>query len=160
MQQGMTTLSDPNFGARRARQVRARRWRRGLRTAGLLLLMAAVPVLVALLLSGRSDPTSSTTVPQSAEVLVRSFDGTGSSSTGVFVVDDDWVLKWQLDGLGSDSIQIVVREAGGGVLETVIQEGLGAGEQAFPEGGAYRLVITSTGDWNIRVLQLSGPLDT
>ena len=154
----MTTLSDPDFGARRVRQVRARRWLRGLRSVGLLLLVAAVPALVALSLSGGPDPTSSTTVPQSAEVLVRSFNGSGATSTGVFVVDSDWVLRWQLDGLGSDSIQIVVREAGGSDLDPVVEGGLGTGEQAYPQGGAYRLVVTSTGDWNIRILQLSDSL--
>ncbi len=38
-----------------------------------------------------------------------------------------------------------------------MQAGLGTGSRVFPEGGAFRLVVTSTGDWSIRVLQLSGP---
>jgi hypothetical protein len=117
-------------------------------------------VLLALLLSNGSASTSSTTVPESAEVLVRSFNGSGASSTGVFVVANDWVLKWQLDGIGSDSIQIVVREAGGSDLDPIVRGGLGAGEQTYPQGGAYRLVVTSTGDWNIRVMQLSDPSGT
>jgi hypothetical protein len=115
-------------------------------------------VVLALLLSNGSGSTSSTAITPPAEVLVRSFNGSGATSTGVFVVGNDWVLKWQLDGLGSDSIKIVVREAGGSDLDPVVQGGLGSGEQAYPQGGAYRLVVTSTGDWNIRVLQLSEPV--
>jgi hypothetical protein len=88
-------------------------------------------------------------------VLVRNFEGSGSTSTGVFVVGSDWVLKWRLDGLASDSLDISVRAAGGQDLDTVSQEGLGEGERAFEAGGAYRLVVSSTGDWNIRVLQVA-----
>lgn len=154
----MTTLSDPDFGARRVRQVRARRWLRGLRSVGLLALIVAVPILLAVVLNGGGDPAESTTAPQPAEVLVRTFDESGSTSTGVFVVSSNWVLKWQLDGLASDSIQIVVREASGDDLETIVQQGLGTGEKAFATGGAFRLVVTSTGDWSIRVLQLSYPV--
>ena len=154
----MTTLSEGSSGARRVRAVRARRRLRAIRTGGLLLVIAAVPILVAVLLTGGDDTAGTPTVPETAEILVRSFDGSGSTSTGVFVVSANWILKWQLDGLGSDSIQIAVREAGGGDLETILQEGLGPGERAFSEGGAYRLVVTSTGDWNIRVLQLSNPI--
>ena len=148
-------MSEQNVSAKRLRQVRLRRWLRGLRAAGLLLLVAAVPILVAVLLTGGDETAGTTTVPEPAEVLVRNFDNSGSTSTGVFVVSAGWVLKWQLDGLASDSIEIVVREAGGQDFSSVTQEGLGTGERAFDEGGAYRLVVTSTGDWSIRVLQIT-----
>ena len=139
--------------------MRALRWIRALRSLGLLLLIAVVPIGIALLATGGDDTVGTTTTPEPAEVLVRSFDGTGSTSTGVFVVSPGWVLKWQLDGLASDSIRIVVREAGGQEFETAVQEGLGTGERTFEDGGAFRLVVTSTGDWSIRVLQTSQSID-
>jgi hypothetical protein len=125
-----------------------------------LLLVAAVPVLLAVVLTTGDDAVSTTTVTEPAEVLVRNFDGSGSTSTGVFVVSAGWVLKWQLDGLTSDSIEIVVREASGLDFSSVTQEGLGAGERVFAEGGAYRLVVSSTGDWSIRVLQVASGGDS
>jgi len=154
MRQGMTTLSEESVSARRVRQVRARRWVRGARATLLLLVVAIVPILIALLLTGQSDEAVTTSDPGPAEVLVRNFEGNGATSTGVFVVSANWILKWRLDGLASDSIQISVRAAGGQDVDTIVQEGLGTGEQAFEKGGAYRLVVTSSGDWNIRVLQV------
>jgi hypothetical protein len=157
MREGLTTLSENRVGARRVRQVRARRWARGARTAALMLLVAAVPIFLAIILTGDDNPADTTLAAGPTEVLVRNFDGEGSTSTGVFVVSANWILKWRLDGLGSDSIEISVRAAGGQEFGTVSQESLGEGEKAFAQGGAYRLVISSNGDWNIRVLQVSDP---
>ena len=39
-------------------------------------------------------------------------------------------MKWRLDGLASDSLDISVRAAGGQDLDTVSQDGLGEGEPA------------------------------
>ena len=154
----MTTLSEQDsVSARRVRQVRALRWRRRARNAALLLIVAIVPIGTALLLTGGDDPVGTTLAPAPTEVLVRNFEGNGSTSTGVFVVGADWVLKWRLDGLAADSIRIGIRASGDQDVETLFQQGLGSGERAFEEGGAYRLVITSDGDWNIRVLQTPDP---
>jgi hypothetical protein len=150
----MTTLSGKSVAAQRVRQVLVRRWVRGIRGAALLLVVAAIPIVIAVVLTGDGDSATTTLVPEQAEVLVRSFDGNGSTSTGVFVVSANWFLKWRLDGLASESIEIAVRATGGQDVETIVQEGLGSGERAFESGGAYRLVITSSGDWNIRVLQV------
>ena len=158
MREGKTTLSDNQVGARRVRQVRAIRWVRGVRSAALMVIVAAVPILLAIILTGDGDRAATTSIPGPTEVLVRSFEGDGSTSTGVFVVSANWILKWQLDGLASDSISISVRATGGQEAEAVFQDGLGEGEQAFATGGAYRLVISSTGDWNIRVLQVPSPV--
>lgn len=123
-----------------------------------MLIVAAVPILLAIFLTGDDEPTATTSTPGPTQVLVRSFEGDGSTSTGVFVVGADWILKWQLDGLATDSLRISVRAAGGQDSETVLQDGLGQGERAFAVGGAYRLVISSTGEWSIRVLQVSNPI--
>lgn len=155
MRDGVTTFGEDSVRDRRVRRVRALRWLRGARTAGLLLAVAAVPVVVAVVLIGGDDPVETTPTLEPAEVLVRTFEGTGSTSTGVFVVGSNWVLKWQIDGLAGDSIRISVRAAGGQEAEIIEQEGLGAGERAFGVGGAYRLVVSSTGDWTIRVLQIA-----
>ena len=155
MRDGSTTLSEESVSARRVRRVRTLRWLRGLRTLALMLIVAAVPITLALVLTGEDESSATTAETVPAEVLVRNFEGSGSMSTGVFVVGSDWVLKWRLDGLASDSLEISVRAAGGQDLDTVVQDGLGSGERAFDEGGAYRLAVTSTGDWNIRVLQVA-----
>jgi hypothetical protein len=158
MHEGATTLTDNRVGARRVRHVRAIRWARGARGAALMLMVAAAPIIIAIMLTGGDDRAATTSIPGPTEVLVRNFEGDGSTSTGVFVVSANWILKWQLDGLASDSIRISVRTTGGQESDSVFQEGLGEGEQAFAAGGAYRLVISSTGDWNIRVLQVSSPV--
>lgn len=157
MRDGMTTFSEDDVGPKRVRRVRALRWLRGAQGAVLLLVVAAVPILLAITFTGGDEPAGTTTVPEQAEVLVRSFEGSGSTSTGVFVVSANWVLKWQLDGLASDSMEISVRAASGQDTETVEQVGLGVGERAFENGGAFRLVVSSTGDWTLRVLQVANP---
>jgi hypothetical protein len=157
MGEGVATLSEKKVSADRVRRVRARRWIRGARAAALMLVVAAIPITLAIILTGDGDPEATTSIPAPAEVLVRNFDGTDSTSTGVFVVSANWVMKWQLDGLASDRIEISVRAAAGQDVETIVQEGLGAGERTFADGGAFRLVISSTGDWSIRVLQVTNP---
>lgn len=149
-------MSDNSYIAERARRMRARRWLRFGRAVVLLALLAALPLAVFLLLADGeegSDMVTSSTEP--AEVLVRSFSGSGSRSTSVFVVSSEWVIKWTLDGLASDSLEITVRASDGSVSGSARQDGLGSGEQAFEESGAFRLNITTRGDWSIRVLQLA-----
>lgn len=152
----MTTMGEPvNPAAERTRRLRIRRWMKLLRALVMVVLVALIPLAVAALLSD-DESSSSTVTTESSEVLIRTFDGTGDQSTGVFVVATDWVLAWELDGLASESIEIIVRSSDGNEIETLTQDGLGPGRQEFAGAGAYRLSVSSSGDWRIRVLGVIG----
>ena len=121
----------------------------------LLVVLGTIPLSVALLLPGPEEDLPVTSSSEVVKVMVRSFDGSRSDSTGVFVVEAGWVLEWTLDGLASDSLRITVRSSDGEVAGVVTQPGLGTGEMVFDEGGAFRLTIDSTGDWEVRVSQMA-----
>jgi hypothetical protein len=121
----------------------------------LLAVLVAIPLSVALLLPGPEEDMPVTSSSELVKVMVRNFDGSGPDSTGVFVVGAGWVLEWTLDGLASDTLRITVRSSDGGVAGVFTQTGLGESEEVFEEGGAFRLSIDSTGDWEIRVSQMA-----
>jgi hypothetical protein len=148
-------MSDISYIEVRARRMRNRRWLRLLRGLLLLAVLSAIPLSVVFLLHGPEEETPVTSSSEPVKVMVRSFDGSGPESTGVFVVSAGWVLEWTLDGLASDSLLITVRSLDGEIAGTAVQQGLGTGEQVFDEGGAYRLTIGSTGDWEVRVSQMA-----
>jgi hypothetical protein len=141
--------------AERTRRLRIRRWVKLVHAFVLAALVVMIPLGVAVLLSD-DESSSSTSTAETSEVLIRSFDGSGDQATGVFVVATDWVLVWELDGLASETIEIVVRSSTGEEIETLTQEGLGQGRREFSGAGAYRLAVSSSGDWRIRVLGISG----
>ncbi len=148
-------MSDISYLEVRARRMRKMRYVRLLRGLLLLVVLAAIPLSVALLLPGPEDDLPVTSSSELVKVMVRTFDGSGSDSTGVFVVATGWVLEWTLDGLASDSLRITVRSSDGAVAGVITQPGLGEGEQVFEDGGAFRLTIDSTGDWEVRVSQMA-----
>ena len=152
----MTTMGEQiNPAAERTRRLRVRRWMKLLRSLVLVILVVMIPVVVAALLSD-DESSSSTVTTESSEVLIRSFEGSGNQVTGVFGVGTRWVLVWELDGLATDSLEIIVRSSSGSEIETLTQDGLGQGRKEFSNGGAYRLAVSSSGDWRIRVLGLTG----
>lgn len=148
-------MSEISYTEVRARRMRTRRWLRLLRGLILLAVLVAIPLSVALLLPGPEEEIPVTSSSELVKVMVRNFDGSGSDSTGVFVVNAGWVLEWTLDGLASDTLRITVRSSDGGVAGVVTQTGLGEGEEVIEEGGAFRLSIDSTGDWEVLVSQMA-----
>lgn len=158
----MTTMGEQlNPAAQRTRRLRIRRWMKILRSSVLVVLVVMIPVVVAVLLSDDGS-SSSTVTTESSEVLIRSFEGSGDQVTGVFGVATRWVLAWELDGLATDSLEIIVRSSSGSEVETLTQDGLGQGREEFSDAGAYQLSVSCSGDWRIRVLGLTvvGESDT
>lgn len=93
----------------------------------------------------------------SAEVMVRSFQGSGPQVTSVFVVRPPWEIRWSFEAT-DDAVLEVLTLTEDTVGETVaVQEGPGSGTVSMGEPGTYHLEIGSTtgGEWIVSVVQVA-----
>jgi len=94
----------------------------------------------------------------SAEVKVRSSQGSGDVVMAPFVVRPPWEIRWSFEAPDGDLLEVLILTDDGG--ETVaVHEGPGSGTVSLDEPGTYRLEIRSTtgSEWTISVVQVANP---
>lgn len=99
-------------------------------------------------------------LPASSKQLVRTFSGTGNTTTATFSVESPWILDWRLDGdydsMVALDISLVEARTGRHVGRVLHTKRRGNGVKMFTEAGRYQLRISSTlARWTVKVEQLT-----
>ncbi|MGH8916017.1 MAG: hypothetical protein ACRDZM_16085 [Acidimicrobiia bacterium] len=142
---------------------RPRHGRASVRTLPFVLAVAAVISLGYLagsfmgdLLNGATTREPEVAHTPSAEVMLRTFQGSADEVTSPFMVQAPWKIRWSLEALEDARLEVIVLTDDDG--DTVaVQAGPGSGAVPLTESGVYRLEIKgpSGGEWTVSVVQVA-----
>lgn len=94
-----------------------------------------------------------------AEIVVRTFQGSGDDTSAPFAVVGLWRVEWSVEGPADArlEVQLLDEDDVGDVLG--VQEGPGEGVATLRQGGVFQLEMSSTGGaaWSVRVVEIVNP---
>lgn len=90
------------------------------------------------------------------EIPVNEIQGKGSANTRPFTVAQNWEVQYEVKS-GSGLFAIALHDPQGNLIDFLAKQiGEGSGQSFYPKGGTYDLNVTSSSDWTIKIVELSG----
>lgn len=94
-----------------------------------------------------------------ADIVVRTFQGTGNETSDPFAVVAPWEVTWSVDGTDGALLEVTLRDEDGERTDLEVEDGPGQGAAMVHTSGVFVVEIGSTAgaEWSIQVIEIANP---